>query len=1108
MFLRSIRLQHWACHHALDLELDPGLNVVVGPNGVGKSTLCGAIIAALTVKHSSKDRDLRQLEPWGVEGCGPTAELVLSRPDGEWRLAKTFIHEPSARLERREGNRWALRHRGKSAEEELTRWLDSDGAAGRLLLELWSPQVDPTRLFDTPSRNGRLSPSSILGASLADRLQATEATGPFALARRLVADQVAKSFTPVNRQVRVGSELQLAELARREAETRWLELSQRQDELSRRVEEYRRLEAEHRLHRQERDRLAEQADRRRADREAYRRRLETLRAAEDELRRLQDAVDRADRDHRRLLLAAEEANAAETRLAELEPRASSLAEEAGRAEADLQAAEHRRAEVASHLDELAVLLDRLNRLDDADRARSARLAEEQEAARTLSRAEAARNEASRIVSSAQEALARAEADRILSQRAELTRAVRDANARALAARVRYQRAQHRLLRAEADRLDRTLEQINARLAERSALGSPDDEPIPTEDQLRELRSRSAELDARAAALEADALSLRFEADRPISARLSADSEEEGDPIAIAAGGAIDARAIGSLILEIEGVGRVAISRTSAAPEERRRRLEADRQAFRDLLASFGAGSVEDLEARRFRADRRTALDAELAALLSAGTAESLRRRRDEIDQQLASLTLPADLDEGEPEDHPSIETLRSDADAADRALAVARDRLDAMGGDVDPGPVADLAEADRQVNQARQTLDEARLTLETAQLEVDRTRDRLVEARARLQDADRLLSEESGDDPNAASDLRYHISSIRQKLIVWDADPPGTTAQAVRLRRQAIENEVEQHRRRRDSAASALAELDRDRAAAIASRDAARRRLDELAAEGDDGGSPGDRAALLDDLRRDLHRAEARVLLLREELGSDPTADDDAFESLRRENAERCRQSEQDLAVLLRELELLGADGLDTRLAEASEKLDETRARFALLDRDASAWRLLDRILGEVESDCSRDVARQVEGLSARWVERLSGRNVRSVTLDPDSLSPVSALADASGLARALELFSRGTREQVALACRLQLGVLLSQDARQMILLDDPLAHTDPDRHGEALDVLTEVASSLQVVIFSCHLDRYARLWEEGRARRLSIVGPDRAEEPRPAVPAAGGLGP
>ena len=157
MYLRSVRLRHWACHEALDVDLGPGVTVVSGPNEAGKSTLCRAILTALTIKHSSKDQAVRLLEPWGMAGCGPSATLEVTRHDGNWRITKTYVHDNTARLERHDGQKWTLSHKGRSAEDELAGWLDADGAAGRLLVELWSPQADPTQLFDPSPRGGKLA---------------------------------------------------------------------------------------------------------------------------------------------------------------------------------------------------------------------------------------------------------------------------------------------------------------------------------------------------------------------------------------------------------------------------------------------------------------------------------------------------------------------------------------------------------------------------------------------------------------------------------------------------------------------------------------------------------------------------------------------------------------------------------------------------------------------------------------------------------------------------------------------------------------------------------------------------------------------------------------
>ena len=76
--LKTIRLRSWACHDDLRVALHPELNVCVGPNGVGKSTLYRAIVAALTIKHSSAAEKIRVVRPWGSEGCGPSVAILRS----------------------------------------------------------------------------------------------------------------------------------------------------------------------------------------------------------------------------------------------------------------------------------------------------------------------------------------------------------------------------------------------------------------------------------------------------------------------------------------------------------------------------------------------------------------------------------------------------------------------------------------------------------------------------------------------------------------------------------------------------------------------------------------------------------------------------------------------------------------------------------------------------------------------------------------------------------------------------------------------------------------------------------------------------------------------
>jgi predicted ATP-binding protein involved in virulence len=48
MHLKKIVLRNFRCFEQLELELHPRLNVIVGNNGIGKTTILEALVAGLT----------------------------------------------------------------------------------------------------------------------------------------------------------------------------------------------------------------------------------------------------------------------------------------------------------------------------------------------------------------------------------------------------------------------------------------------------------------------------------------------------------------------------------------------------------------------------------------------------------------------------------------------------------------------------------------------------------------------------------------------------------------------------------------------------------------------------------------------------------------------------------------------------------------------------------------------------------------------------------------------------------------------------------------------------------------------------------------------------
>ena len=100
-------------------SIEDGLNVVVGPNEMGKSTLLDALRAVLFEKHSSKAQSILALQN-DRNQAAPVIELTIELDDGLYRVTKRFIKKPYARLSCPDGRTLE----GDVAEDTLRRLLD------------------------------------------------------------------------------------------------------------------------------------------------------------------------------------------------------------------------------------------------------------------------------------------------------------------------------------------------------------------------------------------------------------------------------------------------------------------------------------------------------------------------------------------------------------------------------------------------------------------------------------------------------------------------------------------------------------------------------------------------------------------------------------------------------------------------------------------------------------------------------------------------------------------------------------------------------------------------------------------------------------------------
>ncbi|MCR9243310.1 MAG: AAA family ATPase [Rhodobiaceae bacterium] len=108
-------------------DIGDGLNVVIGPNEMGKSTLLDALRAALFEKYSSRAQQIVALQN-DRNQAAPVVELAFEVDDGTYRVRKRFVKKPYAHLFCPDGRKLE----GDEAEDTLRDLLgfDEPGKSG------------------------------------------------------------------------------------------------------------------------------------------------------------------------------------------------------------------------------------------------------------------------------------------------------------------------------------------------------------------------------------------------------------------------------------------------------------------------------------------------------------------------------------------------------------------------------------------------------------------------------------------------------------------------------------------------------------------------------------------------------------------------------------------------------------------------------------------------------------------------------------------------------------------------------------------------------------------------------------------------------------------
>lgn len=171
-------------------------------------------------------------------------------------------------------------------------------------------------------------------------------------------------------------------------------------------------------------------------------------------------------------------------------------------------------------------------------------------------------------------------------------------------------------------------------------------------------------------------------------------------------------------------------------------------------------------------------------------------------------------------------------------------------------------------------------------------------------------------------------------------------------------------------------------------------------------------------------------------------------------------------------LEVLAAKGPYSALAQAEEEVAQFQEEIRREELRMDAIRLLYNTVNQCRSDAISSVARPVEEAATRMLHRIAGRRIGRIkigeTFEPSGVSPEMADSQVE-----LVNLSGGEQEQLYLATRLALAEVLAKDERQMVVLDDVLTATDSGRLARVMILLEEAAERLQIIILTCHPERY-----------------------------------
>ncbi len=1050
MWIRQICVRHFAGIRSAEVSFEHGLNVLYGPNEIGKSTLVDAMRAALLLQHGATAA--RDFEDWHTDQPPQVKLTFETGPQRIWRVRKSFGKgsDGSSYLDfSRDGITFTQDAKGREVDgriRDLLQWgLPAPGGKGGpkgfsesfLATTLLADQravaaVLDRSLDDDSDESGK--------GRLTDALQALAQDPVFRTVVARTQQRVDEAFTSTGQRVR-----------RRGSP--WINLrDQRQAADQRRTEI--------------RGRVTESDDAR-ARVDKWREELDEARGQLDTARRHRKRVDVAwDRQQARDTVSAEIAKAERERdriqglhddLDEAGRELSAAKEAVGAADQGMeQAAGTERRERAC----LETARKHLAELESGD-AQQKRTIRKQEIENLRLKNKNRRTEVERVK-------AEASGVRDLEAATQRLRADLTAKSRQLTATAsRVQQAQEHVRKDDAEisriteramgqkllALRRQLAAIDESVCDAKELQSRaqakseranvlrtsvEDLFLPDAEQMDKLRTLQTDLRVAEETLHVG-VSVEITPLRPISITTRADggppqSDDLTRPVAV--------EAAARLRLELDGVGQIEIQGGRRDSRQRASRLRTEwADATSGLFQRLSVDSLEEVIVK-CRAGEKTLseaadLDREAeqasreAATLAGDPASIAERRRElqRLERQLGAKLGERDLEE--------FVRQCASGDGADTASL--EEKLESIRADRDRR-TGRIAELQREVSRAEGSI-------EPRQQELDKQEAAVEEKRAAL---DASWKSALACTQTELETLRGEDRNLKTELETLET---------------GAGNEIEQARSIARQGAQRLAVAESRSTECRATVESAREARDRLA------GRVDERAALVQ--REDPAAAHAHIEALRAKFAELPVPGMEVTERDREQAVEavrllteECNAGHAELQKAEGALQQVGGHSVQEQLEQADEAVQAIERREGEIEIEYGAWKLLLEALREAEAEDAVHLGKALVEPVSRRVSELTGGAYGEVSIAP-TLSTDNI--EAAGSKRELSRLSVGTRDQIATVLRLTIAEKLGST----VVLDDQLVQSDASRMRWLYEFMLQCAKEFQILVLTCHPEQY-----------------------------------